>query len=66
MLPQSASVDVAFALPSTQFHVRMSGTVVWAHASGRAGVKLTRVHRDDQQLLEDWVDGMFCAETRCE
>jgi len=63
MLPQSATVELAFALPSSQFNICLSGTVVWAHASGRAGIKLMHVHRDDQRRLEDWVDGLFLAET---
>jgi hypothetical protein len=61
MLLQGATVELAFALPSTQFNVCLSGRVVWTHASGRAGIKLMHVHRDDQRRLEDWVDGIWTA-----
>jgi len=63
MLPQSATVNLAFTLPFSQINVCLSGTVVWAHASGRAGIQLTHVHGDDQRRLEDWVDGVFWTET---
>lgn len=59
MLPQSATVNLTFALPSSQINVRLSGIVVWSHASGRAGIQLTHVNREDQRRLEDWVDSMF-------
>jgi len=63
MLPQSAIVELAFALPSSQINVCLSGIVVWSQASGRAGIMLTSVHRDDQRRLEDWVDSLFCTDT---
>ena len=59
MLPQSATVNLRFALPSSQISVCLAGTVVWAHASGRAGIKLMQVHGDDRRRLEDWVDSLF-------
>ena len=63
MLPQSATITLAFVLPSSQINICLSGTVVWAHASGRAGIKLMHIRRDDQRRLEDWVDSMFQTET---
>lgn len=56
MLPQSASVKLVFVLPSTQDSVCLFGTVVWAHASGRVGIKFTHVYREDHRRLEDWAD----------
>lgn len=63
MLPQSAMIELEFALGSSGTKVCLTGTVVWSHTSGRAGIKLRHVRRDDQLRLEDWVDAMFRAET---
>ena len=63
MLPQAANVNLAFTLPSSQINLCLSGMVVWAHASGRAGIKLMHLHSNDQRRLEDWADRMFLADT---
>jgi len=59
MLPQAAEIEVSFPLPSSQVTVRLAGTVIWAHASGRSGVKFTQLAPDEQHKLEDWLDSFI-------
>lgn len=54
MLPkQPATLNLAFAFPSSQINVCVAGMVVWAYASDRAGIKVTDDHRDDQRRPEE-------------
>lgn len=59
MLPQTASIELDFVVPGTQLTVRVTGTVLWAHASGRGGIKFTHVDSEEQRKLEDWLDSML-------
>jgi hypothetical protein len=59
MLPQNAGVAVSFSPPQRPFYLRLMGTVIWAHASGRAGVKFGPLKAEDQRNLEDWLDSLL-------
>lgn len=59
MLPQAAEVELSFQLPSSQITVRLAGMVIWAHASGRAGIKFTQLDPEEQRKLEDWLDSLL-------
>jgi hypothetical protein len=59
MLPQTAEVELSFPLPSSQVTVRLAGVVIWAHASGRAGIKFTLLDPEEQRKLEDWLDSLL-------
>jgi PilZ domain-containing protein len=54
MLPQGAHIELTFTLPHTSITVQLNGSVVWSHASGRAGVKFGSVNPRDIQKLEEW------------
>lgn len=59
MLPQTAITELTFPLPRTNILVHLRGVIMWAHASGRAGVKLVQVDPANRRKLEDWVDRAF-------
>jgi CheY-like chemotaxis protein len=50
MLPQGATVEVTFVPAKDETPIKVIGTVVWAHASGRAGLKFSEL--DPAQRLE--------------
>jgi response regulator RpfG family c-di-GMP phosphodiesterase len=56
LLPQGAAVQIGFRLPATQDVLNITGAVIWAHGSGRAGVKFIRVPREDRVKLQTWFD----------
>ena len=58
MLPQSAAVRVRFPLPGGKIF-EGSGSVVWAHGSGRAGVRFTDIASEQKQDLEAWLDSLL-------
>lgn len=59
MLPQNAGLEIAFAVPQREVALQVNGTVMWAHASGRAGVKFDQLKAPDQRNLEDWLDSLL-------
>ena len=54
MLPQGATVELGFKIPETDITLQLSGMVIWAHASGRAGVKFSQLDAAEQRKLEEW------------
>jgi PilZ domain len=58
MLPQEGSIQLRFVLPSCQTIVQAAGTVIWAHGSGRAGIKLSALTPDSQAPFNDWLESM--------
>lgn len=59
MLPQAAEAELSVPLPSSQVTVRLAGMVIWAHASGRTGIKFTQLDPEEQRKLEDWLDSLL-------
>jgi len=59
MLPQHSLIEAGFTLPETDLVVRTVGTVVWAHSSGRCGVRFGELDYNEQQKLENWLDGVL-------
>lgn len=66
ILPQEADLQVSFALPAGGLVVQATGTVIWGHANGRAGIKLNDFSSKGQERYTDWLasmspnfDGMF-------
>ncbi|HKW77109.1 MAG TPA: PilZ domain-containing protein [Terriglobales bacterium] len=59
MLPQNAGLELGFAVPQRSIGLQVRGTVMWAHASGRAGVKFAQLKPADQRNLEDWLDSLL-------
>lgn len=58
VLPQKANVQVRFAIPGGRV-LQISGSVVWAHISCRAGIYLTEKSSDDQVYFEEWLNSML-------
>jgi hypothetical protein len=54
MLPQGAQVDVSFPARELGTTVNVTGTVVWSHVSGRAGLKL-KLGNDEERAYETWL-----------
>ena len=58
MLPQEANIQLSFSIPGGETIVEATGTVIWAHASGRAGIKLVGLSPEAQPHFGDWVDSL--------
>jgi hypothetical protein len=61
MLPQGATMEVAFVPPKGETPIRAIGTVVWAHASGRAGLKFNELDPAQQVEPENWLHSEFSS-----
>jgi DNA-binding response OmpR family regulator len=61
MLPQGSQVELTFTLPRNSVTVQLGGNVVWAHSSGRAGVKFSELSEAERHKLEQW-SGSFLPE----
>ena len=48
MLPQEAHVQLSFSIPGHDMIAQATGTVIWAHISGRAGIKLVGLSPEAQ------------------
>src|SRR5512140_1096406 len=59
MLPQGATMEIAFVPPKGETPIRAIGTVVWAHASGRAGLKFNELDPAQQLEPENWSHSEF-------
>jgi hypothetical protein len=57
MLPQEATVQVSFPL-ADGIEIQARGTVVWAHASGRAGIKVRELNPEVQPHYDAWLASM--------
>ncbi|HEY1525343.1 MAG TPA: PilZ domain-containing protein [Candidatus Angelobacter sp.] len=58
MLPQEANIQLSFSIPGGETIVETTGTVIWAHASGRAGIKLVGLSPEAQPHFGDWLDSL--------
>ncbi|HKV94428.1 MAG TPA: PilZ domain-containing protein [Candidatus Angelobacter sp.] len=58
MLPQEATVQVSFPLSADGIEIKARGTVVWAHASGRAGIKVRALNPEGQPHYDAWLASM--------
>jgi hypothetical protein len=61
MLPQTARIHLSFPLPGEDVTMRVAGTVIWALASGRSGIKFNHLDSQTQQKLQVWLDSGFPA-----
>jgi hypothetical protein len=61
MLPQTGRVHMSFVIPGEDVALRVAGTVIWAHASGRCGIKFNQLDSGAQGKLEGWIDSMLPA-----
>lgn len=55
MLPQGAQIDLSFPARELGTTVNVTGTVVWAHVSGRAGIKLAKDNSLEEKAFETWL-----------
>lgn len=58
MLPQEANIRLSFPIPGSGRIVEATGTVVWAHASGRTGIKFLRLCPEAQPHFGDWINSL--------
>ena len=58
MLPQEAHVQLSFSIPGHDMIAQATGTVIWAHTSGRAGIKLVGLSPEAQPHFGKWLDSM--------
>lgn len=59
LLPQEANIQLSFSIPGSDTIVRVTGTVIWAHASGRVGIKLVGLSPEAQPHFGDWLDSLL-------
>jgi PilZ domain len=59
VLPQEATLQLGFSIPGGGSLMEATGTVIWAHASGRAGIKLVRLSPEMQPRFDEWLDSLL-------
>jgi hypothetical protein len=59
MLPQGATVELRFTLPQSRNEIQVVGTIMWAHASGRGGMKFGLLDSAEQMKLGEWFDSVL-------
>jgi PilZ domain len=59
ILPRNATVELQFALPGRDSHVRLVGQVIWARDSGQCGVRFSKLDSSEQGKLEAWLDAVL-------
>lgn len=59
MLPQGAMVKVEFRIPDSGNLIQSIGTVMWAHESGKAGVKFMALLSSHRNALCTWLDSLL-------
>lgn len=59
MLVQGSVLHVNFRLPGSGALIEMKATVIWAHASGRAGIKITEFICGSESLYNAWLTAML-------
>jgi CheY-like chemotaxis protein len=59
MLPQGAIMRVGFTLPEDNQVLQCIGTVMWAHLSGKAGIKFTAILPSHRKKLYAWLDSLL-------
>jgi hypothetical protein len=57
-LPTGTTIQVDFKLPKSEMHVQITGSVVWSHTSGRAGINIQHIAPEERQRLQHWLDSM--------
>lgn len=55
MLPQGARIDLSFPARELGATINVTGTVAWAHISGRAGIKLVKENSLQERAFETWL-----------
>ena len=59
ILPQSATLELEFQLPDSKEMIHMTGSVMWTRASGRTGIKFSRISPAEQKTLTAWLDSLL-------
>jgi CheY-like chemotaxis protein len=59
LLPQDATLQIAFALPASNELIHVVAKVVWSHISGRAGVKFVLIPPKQERTFLSWLDSML-------
>lgn len=59
MVPQGATIEVSFPLPESNAVIRVTGTIIWVHESGRTGIKFIHVPSDEREMFDAWLDSML-------
>ena len=58
MLPQEANIRLSFSIPGSDTILQATGTVIWAHASRRAGIKLGGLSPEGQLHFGSWINAL--------
>lgn len=56
ILPQGATLQIDFHLPDSKDLIHTTGSVMWTRASGRTGIRFSRLAGADQKQLNAWLD----------
>ncbi len=59
ILPLNATVELEFQLPESKEIIHLAGSVMWTRASGRTGIKFSRIAATDQKNLTAWLDSLL-------
>ncbi|HEY6351448.1 MAG TPA: response regulator [Candidatus Angelobacter sp.] len=59
MLPQGTVLRVEFRIPESNNVIQSVGTVMWAHESGKAGIKFTALSPSHRKALCIWLDSLM-------
>jgi hypothetical protein len=57
-------LKVSFSLPERPEPLNCTGQVMWSHCSGRAGLSITKMAKQDQQYLAQWLNREFDLQHR--
>jgi len=55
MLPQGAQIELSFTTIGLEPTLQVKGTVVWSHASGRAGIQFVKSGHEPEEVFEAWL-----------
>lgn len=56
LLPQQATISLAFDLPESGGLINVEGDVVWSKSPGRSGIRFSRIAAAPQKRLSDWLE----------
>lgn len=59
ILPRGAAIHLRFPPSEGGSEIKGRGTVVWAHSSGTAGIKLTEMDREEHRDFASWLEFML-------
>jgi|ERR1051326_1281306 len=59
ILSQNATLELEFQLPESKEIIHATGSVMWTRASGRTGIKFSRIAAAEQKNLTAWLDSLL-------